>query len=325
MGTLGIISLVLLALSSIGQGVSSWISQKKANKFNEQQYEDWKSYNTPAAQMERLGQAGLNPYMVNGVNNTLSQPFAIGQNTGLSEMFSNMSLNLNRAFNAGLSEERNQIGNFNAVTNRINSQTKKTEAEIHQQLADMRKTMVDLAVKRNDPMMALLWGQANYQQIQNGILDRSADSIVLSRQYDAALAEQKFNFLDKMYPMELNWYESFQRARVNQMLASANLAKRQASHLDWLEPFQREMFLHNAYMDFKNFYQGKSQFNSRLGYDYDRLGLSRNYYDLAVNKYWRDLVYNNPAWSFLAKRPLFRTTKGGAGQFPTWTEYEYGW
>lgn len=325
MGALGIIGVVLYAIAAIAQGISSHKAQKTANEFNQQQYEDWKSYNTPVAQMERLGDAGLNPYMVNGVNNTLSQPFAIGQNTGLSEMFSNMSLNLNRAVNNMNSSERNQIGWENAATNKTNAETRKTEAKIHQQLANLRADMVDIAKKRNDPMMALLWGQANYQDIQNSILQRSADSIVQERMYDAALRAQRFDFLDKYNPLALKWYEPVQRARVNQMLAAANLAHRQASHLDWLEPFQFNQFLHNARMDYKNFYLGKNKFEQGLGYDYARLGLSRNYYDLAEAKYWKDLVYDFPGWNFIGKGKLLRSTRGGAGQFPSWTEYEYGW
>ena len=58
MGTLGVI---ISALAAIFAGVATYSSQKKTNAFNQSQYEDWKEYNTPANQMSRFTEAGLNP------------------------------------------------------------------------------------------------------------------------------------------------------------------------------------------------------------------------------------------------------------------------
>lgn len=315
MGTFAIVTALIAAIAAIGTGVASFASQSKANKFNQEQYEDWKSYNSPSAQMERLGQAGLNPYMVSGVNNTLSQPFAIGQNTGLSELFSGMSQSMKGISNTALGVERNDIQQQNAAT-------RKTEANIHQTLAKLRERMVKIAEKRNDPMMALLWGQADAQTLANNAFRSTFDYNVELRKYQYLRQQQDFEFLSSMYPKQLDWYVPFQRAKVNQMLASANLANRQASHLDWLEPFQRDQFLFNQEMSRRNFILNKERFYSGQKNFYDRLHLSRNYYDLAVDKYWKDIVYGYPGWNFLGKPS--RITKGGPGQFPSWTDYEYG-
>ena len=315
MGTFAIIAAVLAAVAAVGSGVVSYQAQNKANQFNQSQYEDWKAYNTPSAQMDRLGEAGLNPYMVSGVNNTLSQPFAVGQNTGLSEMLSGLSSASEKLSGTALGVEQNTI-------NQQNADTKVTESRIHNRLADLRERMVKIAEARNDPYMALLWGQADAQTLANNMFRSTFDYNVELRKYQYLRAQQDYNFLDSMYPLQLSWYTPVQRARVNQMIASAGLMNRQTSHLDWYEDFQMQNFLFNQEMrrrayilDKEKFFAGQKNFN-------DRLHLSRNYFDLAVDKYWKDIVYGFPGWKFLGLPS--KISKGGAGQFPSWTEYEYG-
>ena len=315
MGTFAIIAAVLAAVAAVGSGVVSYQAQNKANQFNQSQYEDWKAYNTPSAQMDRLGEAGLNPYMVSGVNNTLSQPFAVGQNTGLSEMLSGLSSASEKLSGTALGVEQNTI-------NQQNADTKVTESRIHNRLADLRERMVKIAEARNDPYMALLWGQADAQTLANNMFRSTFDYNVELRKYQYLRAQQDYNFLDSMYPLQLSWYTPVQRARVNQMIASPGLMNRQTSHLDWYEDFQMQNFLFNQEMrrrayilDKEKFFAGQKNFN-------DRLHLSRNYFDLAVDKYWKDIVYGFPGWKFLGLPS--KISKGGAGQFPSWTEYEYG-
>ena len=184
MGTFAIIAAVLAAVAAVGSGVVSYQAQNKANQFNQSQYEDWKAYNTPSAQMDRLGEAGLNPYMVSGVNNTLSQPFAVGQNTGLSEMLSGLSSASEKLSGTALGVEQNTI-------NQQNADTKVTESRIHNRLADLRERMVKIAEARNDPYMALLWGQADAQTLANNMFRSTFDYNVELRKYQYLRAQQK--------------------------------------------------------------------------------------------------------------------------------------
>lgn len=319
--------IALLALSvvaGLGTGLASYASQKEANQFNESQYEDWKSYNTPAAQMQRLGEAGLNPYMVNGVNNTLSQPFQVGQNTGLSELFSNVQSALKSGAGSMLGSERNDIGWANAATNEINAETRKVEAQTHQWLAEMKNDMVKLAKEKHDPLMALYWGQADSARIGADILSRSQDDIVNLRHYQSALAGENYNYLSKLHPMELDWYEPLQRAKVNQMMSSAMLHNAQSSHLKWYEDFALQQAMRDYGLrskqisnDWLKFELGQSENRSQFN---RRLNLSEDYYDLAYKKFLWNI------WSdIMPSKYLQKISKGGAGQFPSWTEYEYGY
>lgn len=319
----GILALIFSAVAAIGSGISSHLSQRSANSFNNQQYEDWKAYNTPSAQMERLGEAGLNPYMVSGVNNTLSQPFAIGQNTGISELLQGMSQAASGGANFSIQQQ-------NATTAKTNAQTKQTEASIHQMLAELREDMVKLAKEKHDPLMALYWGQANAQQIGNQILSRSADDIVNLRHYTYLRAKQAFDFDELMNPLQLQYYEPMQRARINDLLASASYRRKMASHLDYMENYMTQQFLHNQSMDYRNYYEGKRRFDLNYDLDYTnknrRLELSRDYFNLAKWKFYKDIATDVLDYGLKFRGPskLLRTTKSGAGKLNEWTEYEYG-
>lgn len=51
-------------LAAAGNTIANSIATRRANRINQQQYEEVRRYNTPAAQMARFRAAGLNPHLI---------------------------------------------------------------------------------------------------------------------------------------------------------------------------------------------------------------------------------------------------------------------
>lgn len=279
---------ILGALGAGGAGLANYFATKKQNQFNQQQYEDWKQYNTPSAQMERLQDAGLNPYMVNGVNNTLSQPFQVGQNTGIAEMLSGMSSGFSSAFqnygSASIKSDQIEINKANAETNKANAETRKV-------VAQLKERMVKIAEAKKDPEMALLWANSENKGLINQFLKRTMPYRVGSSFYDYLLKQQDYTFNEQMNPYLLDFYPQMQRSIINKNYSQSALNRRQIAHLDWYEPWAREQFYTNYGLDLRKFMRSQFQFDQTMDYYRDRFGLSKDYFNLANKKYRTGILF----------------------------------
>lgn len=275
MGTTAIIALVLGIvglLSSVGTGVASYMSQDKTNQQNQANYEDWKAYNSPANQMDRLVSAGLNPYMVNGVSNTLSQPFQIGQNTGIAQLFSALS---NSAF-----------GSASAFNSAQQTDIKNDQLELNKLGLEVRKDMAEVARKKGDALAALYWSQGSIADLNSKFL---ADTLGSRTEYLKTLNDLKLSFYQDYYPSLLE-----------QMASKTSLLDQQNSNLVWNRSFQAyklqkdieqrvaDRLLRDKFGIMANdlgwYRAGQDAINSDR-----RLNIQRDYYNLADSKYWRDL------------------------------------
>lgn len=269
---LAIIFGVLGLLTSVGTGVASYYSQDQANKVNQANYEDWKSYNSPQQQMNRLQDAGLNPYMVNGVSNTLSQPFQIGQNTGIAQLFSGLS---NSAFSAA-----------GAANSAQQTQIRQDQLELNEINLDIRKEMARIARKKGDALAALYWSQGSIADLNAKFLSDTLGS--------------RTNYLNTMNDLKLDFYREYYPSLLDSIAAKTDLLGEQKYNLSWNRSFQayklqkdieqrildrnlRDLIAYRA----NNLGWFRAENDALLGGS--RVNLQRDYYNLADSKYWRDL------------------------------------
>lgn len=314
MGTFGIIALVLSAVAAIGSGVSSYLTQKNTNSFNQQQYEDWKEYNTPANQMSRLAEAGLNPYQVSGLNNQLSQPFQIGANTGVSEMLGGLSKSM---FNTASLGENSEIKRENLGIRRDEMTIKRDKLALDKEFLGLKRDMVDIARKKGDAQAALFWSSVSQKDLVNNYLRETMPFRIGSSRYNFLNAQQSYLFNEDMNPLKLSYYAPYMRSMINKNVASAALSNRQAQHLDWLEPFQLHQWNFHKFTEFP---WQQDRYMMDMDYRNRRLGLSEQYYDLANRKWLSGLIMD-----YLGRRKMIGRTSKPAGGYPTYESYDYGW
>lgn len=316
MGTFGIFAAVLSAIALLFKGVSSWQETKQANQFNQSQYEDWKEYNTPANQMQRLSEAGLNPYMVNGVSNTLSQPFQVGANHGISEMLGSMSQAAMQAGqyveNLGIKKEANAIRKDSVAIQRDN-------LEFQKSFGDLKKDLLRSAIKRGDAQAALFWSSVSQKDVVTNFLKRTEPFRVGSAFYDYLQKQQAYSFHELLNPMVLDYYVPTQRAKINNLWANTN-------HLNWYENFAAQRFLFEQEMRRRDFILRKTlgwQNAEETALDNAfRRRLSQDYYDLGVSKW---ITNTGLDLIGLGSRPtpLRSHRRKQAGSYDIFDEYEY--
>lgn len=310
---IAIIGAVLAAIGAIASGVTSYKATKETNEQNQQNYEDWKDYNTPANQMNRLQDAGLNPYMVNGVSNTLSQPFQVQNNQGIASLFSQFSSamatgvsGMNKAESNEIGRERNSITKDKVELERINTQT--------------RIALAKNAIKVGDARAALLWSQGTLADLNNDFWRDMAD--VRKNRYisDATIAASNADFLSEFNPLRLGYYSQFYPLALEGQAARNAYTRKQTSHLSWSEAFAQYQFEKQMELNWS-----KQALATKLGYlnvfnnqnrianDWllgsGRLALQGDYYSLAHKKWLTDLylrwrgqnhnLLNNAAGFFL--------------------------
>lgn len=287
METAAIIALVLSAITAIASGVATYANVKKTNEVNQQQYEDWKEYNTPANQMQRLNDAGLNPYLVSNVGNTLSQPFQIGQNTGVAEALNGLSNSLASGAQFAQTHYENEL---NRDIQRRGLEVKKDQLELNRLGLNIREKLAKNAWRIGDARMALLYSQGRGQDILN-LYNRSALPYRLSGLYlGNALKSQELEHNAEMFPLMEKWYEPVQRANVNKIY-------RLGSHYDFMESYladklAQEMGFRYHKFDVDNEYRWTNYFGNWDKFNL-RYGLARDYYALADRKF----KWNN-FWNF---------------------------
>lgn len=270
-------------LAAVGGGLASFFSQRNTNEQNQRNYEDWKSYNTPANQMQRLTDAGLNPYMVNGVTNTLSQPFNIQNNTGLSSLFEQLSSASSHGANTLNAMESNQI--------------KKISTDLQREGLTIRRDMVDIARKRGDAYSALLWSQGTLADINANFWREVADSRVSRYLADTRIRNY---FANDLYPLQLSFYKDYYPELIANKQADTDLKKTTKQNIlwsQWFRKYELENVLAQRVAD-RMLRSRALTLNTQLGYDRlmndaqisrGRLGLQRDYYDLANWKFWLSL------------------------------------
>lgn len=298
MGTFAIIALVLSALAAVGSGVSTYLNTKKTNESNQQQYEDWKEYNTPANQMQRLDEAGLNPYLVSNVGNTLSQPFQIGQNTGVAEALNGLSNSLASGAQFAQSHYENEL---NRDIQRQGLEVKKDQLKLNQLGLNIREKLARNAWRIGDARMALLYSQGRGQDILN-LYNRSSLPYRLQGLYlGNELKSQLLEHNAEMFPLQEKWYEPVQRANVNKIY-------RLGSHYDFMESYLADKLAQEMAFNWSKEYANReyrwTNYLSNMDKFNFRYGLSRDYYELANKKF----KWNN-FWNFYG---AFQKDRAGA-------------
>lgn len=317
MSAFAIIALVLSAVAAIGSGVASYANVKKTNQANQEQYEDWKAYNDPSAQMDRLSNAGLNPYMISSVNNTLSQPYQFGQNSGIAEALQGVSQTMAQGGNMANDAYQRKL---DREIKRDNLQLNRDKLDLQKEFTELRKDMMRSAIRKGDAQAALFWSSADNKDIVNNFLKQTMPLRVGSAVYDYLNKGLDYNYNSQMYPLKLQFYAPYQRALINNINA-------RTQHLSWYEQFAQEQFLFEQEMRRREYVLNKGyKYDSLLQQQeqfYDRLRLSDAYQSLAYNKWATGML--GDIFSFGFKAPLKSVTRGGAGQLPTWMQYQYGY
>ena len=290
-----IIGAVLAVIGAITSGVMAHKATKETNDQNQQNYEDWKEYNTPANQMNRLQDAGLNPYMVNGVSNTLSQPFQVQNNLGLSSLFSQFSSamaqgvsGMNKAENNAIGRERNEITKDKVELERINTQT--------------RIALAKNAIKVGDARAALLWSQGSLADL-NAKFWQDMDDVRRNRYIsDATIAASNADFLTEFNPLRLGYYRQFYPLAIEGQAARNAYTRKQTSHLSWSEAFlqsklEQEMALAWAKqslatrLGYLNVFNNQDRTANDWALGSGRLALQGDYYSLAHKKWLSDMYF----------------------------------
>lgn len=270
-----IIGSIIAALSAAGAGVASYVSQRKTNQLNQEQYEDWKSYNSPQQQMQRLADAGLNPFQVSNVNNTLSQPFQAGTNSGISELLSGLSGSAHNFANHYQSAFENEQSR---ALQRQNLDIQREKNNLSLIGLQIKNKLADNALKVGDARTALLLTQGSLAQINRNLAVATLPYKIESAKYDSFIKALDYNFNKEFLPQKLLYYAPMQRAMINNIVARTN-------HLSWQEAFSRERLMNDiinrkADREDKYYFFGKKDLHS------DKKDiLSRDYFDLRRSQF----------------------------------------
>lgn len=292
---IALIGSVLAAVAAAIGGGLSYKATKDTNAQNQQNYDDWKDYNSPANQMNRLTSAGLNPYMVNGVSNTLSAPFSVENNQGLSSLFTQLSSAMSQGVGGMNTAERNDISRMNAQTNQ-----KKLSLELAG--LRLRERMVRINEKLGNAKAALLWSQGTIADLNAQFWRDVSDVRVNKYISDATISASNADFLSQFNPLRLGYYNEFYPLAIEGKMAQNQYTRRQISHLAWSEAFlqsklEQEMALNWAKQSLATKLGFQSLWNNqdRVANEYElgsgRLDLQRQYYKLAKYKWLTDSYF----------------------------------
>lgn len=314
-----IISAIIAAVVAIGSGIATAVSQKKQNDRNLEQYEDWKAYNEPSAQMNRSAAAGLSPY-VNASGSTLSQPFQFGQVNGMSDALANIS---NIALNTGSGVQNAALRKESNDINRANMEVRRDNLEWQKTFDALKRRMYDASIKAKDYQAALFWSSAEQKDVVSRYLNDTLPYRTNLSYYQALSAQQAYDFNESLNPMKLAYYAPFVDSQIANNLASAGLKRQQATHLDWSEDFQRQEAVRKSTQWFTSHNWDVRKFNEEMALKNSRLGLSSYYFALAEKKFYADILFRGleNIMNFIPRpRQPFFSRKTVAGGFPTITE-----
>lgn len=281
-------SSILSAIAGFVSGILSFSATKQTNEQNQANYEDWKAYNSPANQMSRLKQAGLNPYMVNGMSNTLSAPFNVQNNTGIADAFQSLSQAAGSAANNFQTVEQNRISNERLKLDKLG--------------LDIRERLAKSAIKQGDARAALLWAQGSIADLNANFWADVAPYRLDRYKADTRMAIDNADFLGQFNPLRLGYYMQFYPETIANIQARTAYTKASTSQLFWNRMFQQQMFDRNVADRFLDRMSRESiaANNIALGYDKlaldemlgtGRLGLQQDYYDLAKKKWFADVFF----------------------------------
>lgn len=260
------------ALSAIGNFFSNKSNQKAQNKLFEKQsafakrereaqqnwienmYEKNNTYNSPAAQMARFKEAGLNPDLIYGQlgDSTASMPSPASQaSTPSAGAFTNVNpLQSIGDSISGMAMQKAQIDAIKANTNKTNQETKQLDIQNHalpdslrQQLTNMREQGKLTAKEIEKTNVVIQNIQTNTQSLQESIKSIQADVLLKNDELDwrkishamdsqrfieemraiklkYQLDEQQFEHLSKMLPRLLSEKDLSIQALANQVYLS---------------------------------------------------------------------------------------------------------
>lgn len=281
-----IISLILSSLLAIGSGVGSFVSQKKQNDRNDQLYEDWKSYNSPVSQMERLEDAGLNKYLVSNVNNTMSQPFSVGlEDSGsLFKGLSSAAGNIANHFQTGLSRE----------VQRESLEVKRDDLEIKKESNAIRMIIAQNAVETGDYQRALLALNADAQELQNMFNSETYDTRKYALELQNSLTQSQIENLGSRKQLtdaqkefitkQINMYDKLVQSQIANNYSNVNYREAYIDYLNSQLTFYKDKFRKEHYT-LSEWQQ--QQIDNWLA----RNGISKDYYNLAETRLYWNVIF----------------------------------
>lgn len=277
-------------ISGMFSGIANWFNTMRTNQQNQRNYEDWKQYNSPVNQMSRLQEAGLNPYMINGMNNTLSEPFNVQSNTGISQMFSNMSQAM-----AGAS------GNINTAQA---NQIKRDNLKLQELNSEVRRRLTETNIKNGNYYGALLMSQGTIAELNAAAAQQLfSDKLDRYRMQNQLLLEN-LNYARGVNPLKLQFYSDYYPEFIRNLKARTDYTNNANYNLSFYRKFDQYKFekeLENiwynntlrAKLGFGNLYNGSQLGWSNLSNNADlslrRLGIQDSYLNLAEQKFWTNL------------------------------------
>lgn len=286
MSTMLIAAIVMSALAVVAStagGVGSLMSQKKQNETNLQQYEDWKAYNTPSAQMERLEDAGLNKYLVSNVQNQLSQPFQAGQEN-VGDVFQGLATGLQNGGNTMLNYYDKALNRDVRIGELEN---KRDLTEIRSKEFSIREQLAQLALDKGDYELALLALQVDNNELNNTWLSETLQNRIdlssenLRKVRSAAdLNEANADYVRK----KIDSYDDMIRSQIASNYSNVNYRQNYIDYLDSQLLFSKDKFFTQHYTLSEWQLQ---QINNWL----TRNGISRDYYNLADKKVFWNLMF----------------------------------
>lgn len=286
MDPITIFLLVAGVVAAVAGGVSQYAATKSTNKVNQQNYEDWKEYNTPVNQMQRLQEAGLNPYMVNGVSNTLSEPYNVQNNTGIASLFNGLSQASMQGLSGYNKSQQVDINRKNLGLNSIMTN------------ARYKLAMQDL--KNKNYVGAILASQGSIESLNaRAAQELFQDKIDNYRRQNELLMEN-LTYTKNVNPLKLNFYSQYYPEFINNLKARTEYttnASKSLTYNRWFQKWALEQQIaqqiaerqqrYNIFL--KQHYGGPNLgwFNageqSALGWASQ--GLRQDYYNLAVDKW----------------------------------------
>lgn len=272
-------------ISSMFSGIANWFATNRTNQQNQANYEDWKNYNTPVNQMSRLQEAGLNPYMVNGMSNTLSEPFNVQNNTGISQMFSNMSQAMAQGASNINTAQANRIKNDQLKLNQLNS--------------EVRRRLTEVNIKNGNYYGALLMSQGSIAEINKAVAQELFQDTIDRYRTQNKLMREELNYAMGINPMKLEFYKGYYPAFLANLNARTKNVNAQTGNIAWSQAYQNRVLANEIAqreadrttrykLGLKGLYGGdlgwyNAEQNSALGWASQRT--RDNYFDLANWKF----------------------------------------
>lgn len=309
-------------LNVLGSAIGSSINQADDRSYAQQLWDNQNSYNDPAAQVDRLKKAGLNPNMVFGQVGTSGSATTMPDSVKVSDSNSN-----NHAMDAMtsmlLTMSQIALNSSEAAKNQASVPVLNSQIPLNQSIISKNYSDVDL----NAANSAFVELQASNQSLRNGLLAKYGDKQMVSDidnvVQDTALKHS--STLDNMHDIKLK------AAQILKEYASAHNLNVQSQQIQAMLPYTIQSLqqsiasqwitngLNKNELDWQNGTNSKSQFG--YGNNYQQLRNSQLKYSSnsvttggLLNQHQR---YVNSTYFFDKLMDLLKTgsTVGAAASF----------